>query len=761
MGTALSELLAQAAYGKSAWKLACRTVATANVTLSGLQTIGGVALAVGDRVLVTGQTNAAQNGPYTVSSGAWSRGVDFDSASDVQYGSRFAITDGTAAGQVWMMTSPTSGPIALGATLLSFGLESDGSITLYPSGDTTGVADRTAIQAKIDADEDVVLIAGETYTLDQALILKSGSRIRTTANGERARIVRASTWVPAVGNADSSSNHAIRINGTTIATGLMQVAQTMFVGAISATWSGANVNNIVVGDWVQVRGTNAADPMYGQSDSVNYQSIVKVATKTFGDGYVFTFDERTGQHHASGVALSRISPVDDVEIRDIELDFSGTTGTPVAVGIYGYLCRRVRLKNVAAHGFSRAAFEWHDSERILEDGCSSRGQCNSLSLRRTCYDVESKNAVWLGEIERQHPQGVPRGVFCDLYGNSGNAVRNATIQIACIAYSAIGGLACGVDGLRVVDIDATAAASRNPDWGSASIRGKGAVIDMGAQVDASSKGIGCYALNVSAESAWNNSTDGHAFTFRDQTDLQAANLQLSNAGPSPFAPPTGYNTWGLFVCNSSGTIGLTTIKGCNVGIRFAGNLARVIVSSVGFTGQGGGGTNGSIPLSVNHSGGNGTGPRMINIGIDNANNPLCSFGGNFTGNPDRKFLILRVDQESNVYTDVVAAKGTAASQGQCLQWTSGADDFAATTAASTKAIVALGASSNGWALVAMGSAAVRYDGVPALVRGDLLETGTGGGAFVNNAPANPLTAAWRVMTTAATGQLAQCVRAIG
>ena len=132
MGTALSELLAQAAYGKSAWKLACRTIATSNVTLSGLQTIGGVALAVGDRVLVTGQTNAAQNGPYTVSAGAWSRGVDFDSASDVQYGSRFAITDGTGAGQVWMMTSPTSGPIALGATLITLAKVTNGGWSPSP-----------------------------------------------------------------------------------------------------------------------------------------------------------------------------------------------------------------------------------------------------------------------------------------------------------------------------------------------------------------------------------------------------------------------------------------------------------------------------------------------------------------------------------------------------------------------------------------------------------------------------------------------------
>lgn len=158
MGTALSELLAQAAYGKSAWKLACRTVATSNVTLSGLQTIGGVALAVGDRLLVTGQTNAAQNGPYTVSSGAWSRGIDFDAASDVQYGSRFAITDGTAAGQVWMMTSPTSGPIALGATLLTFA-------QLTSGGWQTAIdLDFSAQSAQTFATNGTYTIAGKTFT---------------------------------------------------------------------------------------------------------------------------------------------------------------------------------------------------------------------------------------------------------------------------------------------------------------------------------------------------------------------------------------------------------------------------------------------------------------------------------------------------------------------------------------------------------------------------------------------------------------------
>lgn len=120
MGTALSELIAQAAYGKSAWKQACRTVSTGNITLSGAQLVNGVSLNIGDRVLVAGQTTSAQNGPYLVSNGPWARALDFDASSDAQLGSRFAILEGTYAGQTWSLTSPTSGDIAIGVTGLTF-----------------------------------------------------------------------------------------------------------------------------------------------------------------------------------------------------------------------------------------------------------------------------------------------------------------------------------------------------------------------------------------------------------------------------------------------------------------------------------------------------------------------------------------------------------------------------------------------------------------------------------------------------------------
>ena len=58
-------------------KLPCRAATTANITLSGTQTIDGITLVAGDRVLVKNQTTASQNGIYEVASSGWTRAYDF------------------------------------------------------------------------------------------------------------------------------------------------------------------------------------------------------------------------------------------------------------------------------------------------------------------------------------------------------------------------------------------------------------------------------------------------------------------------------------------------------------------------------------------------------------------------------------------------------------------------------------------------------------------------------------------------------------
>jgi hypothetical protein len=59
-------------------KASVRAATTANITLSGTQTIDGVALSVDDRVLVKNQSTQSGNGIYLVKSGAWVRSSDAD-----------------------------------------------------------------------------------------------------------------------------------------------------------------------------------------------------------------------------------------------------------------------------------------------------------------------------------------------------------------------------------------------------------------------------------------------------------------------------------------------------------------------------------------------------------------------------------------------------------------------------------------------------------------------------------------------------------
>lgn len=98
------------------WKEPVRAATTANITLSGTQTIDGIALVAGDRVLVKNQTTGSANGLYLVAAGAWTRTTDFDSASEV-LGAAVFVSEGTTQGnQQWIMT--TDAPITIGTTTL-------------------------------------------------------------------------------------------------------------------------------------------------------------------------------------------------------------------------------------------------------------------------------------------------------------------------------------------------------------------------------------------------------------------------------------------------------------------------------------------------------------------------------------------------------------------------------------------------------------------------------------------------------------------
>ena len=104
-------------------KAAVDVATTSGITLSGLQTIDGVALTGGERVLVKDQVSGETNGIYIAGAGAWTRSTDFDGNPDgeVSAGDIIPVLTGdTQYSTLWVLVTPN--PITVGTTPLDFSL---------------------------------------------------------------------------------------------------------------------------------------------------------------------------------------------------------------------------------------------------------------------------------------------------------------------------------------------------------------------------------------------------------------------------------------------------------------------------------------------------------------------------------------------------------------------------------------------------------------------------------------------------------------
>jgi hypothetical protein len=111
-----------------------RAVATSNVSsLSGTITIDGVSLVATDRVLLTAQTTASQNGVWNVASGSWTRPVTEGSTAELDFGAMWLVLGGDVnAGTQWRLSSPSSGTITPGSTSIT--ITQWGVATAYTAG---------------------------------------------------------------------------------------------------------------------------------------------------------------------------------------------------------------------------------------------------------------------------------------------------------------------------------------------------------------------------------------------------------------------------------------------------------------------------------------------------------------------------------------------------------------------------------------------------------------------------------------------------
>jgi uncharacterized cupin superfamily protein len=119
----------------------CRVATTANITLSGEQTIDGVAVVTGDRVLVKDQSSGSENGIYVADTGPWRRSKDFNKTKDVVKGTVVLVTDGTEnADKTYAID--TENPISVGTTAIvfvrAFATAAEGGLAVNSYQKTTG-----------------------------------------------------------------------------------------------------------------------------------------------------------------------------------------------------------------------------------------------------------------------------------------------------------------------------------------------------------------------------------------------------------------------------------------------------------------------------------------------------------------------------------------------------------------------------------------------------------------------------------------------
>ena len=163
------------------WKEAVRLANAAGTTYGTTSTLAvfdGVTSVDGDRILLTDQPTASQNGIWITHTGAWTRPTDYDAAGEAEGAAVFVMEGATRADTAWVCT--TNAPITIGTTSTAWAqFAGGGTVTagagMTQSGNTLNVIGDASIAVTADLISRAALIGDVTAPL--------GSNAMTIANG--------------------------------------------------------------------------------------------------------------------------------------------------------------------------------------------------------------------------------------------------------------------------------------------------------------------------------------------------------------------------------------------------------------------------------------------------------------------------------------------------------------------------------------------------------------------------------------------------
>ena len=209
------------------WKNTVATATTANITLSGEQTIDGI-LTSASRVLVKNQTTASANGIYISGTSAWTRSTDATTGTEILGSAVYVDNGGTVnSGTAWTNTNVSA--ITVGTTSITFAQFGGGQTYTAGTGLTLG--------------GNVFSLTNSSTTINGTAIALGASGTVTAAAGTLTGTVLNSTVVSSsltsVGTLGS-----LAVSGTTTSN-LVSINGIGLVGSATLTTSATTANQVV------------------------------------------------------------------------------------------------------------------------------------------------------------------------------------------------------------------------------------------------------------------------------------------------------------------------------------------------------------------------------------------------------------------------------------------------------------------------------------------------------------------------------------
>lgn len=249
------------------WKQPVLCGTTANITLSGVQTLDGISAVAGSRVLVKNQTAPAENGIYISAAGAWARSADADTWDELISAICFVESGTTLAGSAWYCTVQPGG--TLGTTAVTWSNFSVASVYTAGTGLTlssyqfsiTPVGTAGTYGSASQVPVFITNASGQVTSVTNTSIGIAGSQI-TSGTIDTARISGSYTGITGVGTLTAGTWNASTIGvayggtGAATLTGYVKGSGTSALTASSTipstditglgTMSTQNANNVAI-----------------------------------------------------------------------------------------------------------------------------------------------------------------------------------------------------------------------------------------------------------------------------------------------------------------------------------------------------------------------------------------------------------------------------------------------------------------------------------------------------------------------------------